>query len=180
MTTQTQLACALLLMTGAIAHAAEAAHVHGVARLDVAVESTKLTIQLESPLDNLVGFERAPRTDAERALVNTAVARLKAADAMFKIDPAGQCKLTKVDLASAALKLGTPDPEEVKAGHADIDGSFEFDCADAAKARFVDVDLFSFPHLQRLEIQAATPPGQFKQSLKRPAQRVAQRVVLTK
>ena len=34
------------------------------------------------------------------------VAALKAADSLFRIDPAAQCSLAKVDLASAALKLG--------------------------------------------------------------------------
>ena len=42
------------------------AHQHGVARLDVAVEATRVTLYLDTPLDNLLGFERAPRTDAER------------------------------------------------------------------------------------------------------------------
>ena len=53
-----------------------------------------------------------------------------------------------------------------------IDGSFEFECVDAAKARYVDVGLFEFARLQRLEVQLATPVGQFKRDLKRPASRI--------
>ena len=160
------------LWGGLPAQAAEHAHAHGVAKLDVAVEATRVSLQLDSPLDNLLGFERAPRTDAERRQADAAMARLKAADSMFRIDPAAQCKLAHVELASAALKLGKPDPEEEKAGHADIDGSFEFECVDAAKARYVDVGLFEFARLQRLEVQLATPVGQFKRDLKRPASRI--------
>jgi hypothetical protein len=93
---------------------------------------------------------------------------------MFVIDPAAQCQLASVDLSSAALKLGHPDPqEEQQDGHADIDGSFEFTCVDATKAAFIDVGLFDFAHLQRLEVQVATPRGQFKRDLKRPAKRIA-------
>jgi len=163
-----------LCLTPLLALAAGKAHVHGIAKLDVAVEATKITLQLESPLDNLLGFERAPRTDAERQQADAMVAKLKAADAMFRIDPAAQCTLAKVDLASSALKLGQPDPAEE--GHADIDGSFEFTCADAARAAFIDVGLFDYKRLQRLEVQVAAPKGQFKRDLKRPAARI----VLTK
>lgn len=167
---------ASLLVTLPLSHAAGSAHQHGVAKLDIAVEATKLTLQLESPLDNLIGFERAPRTDTERRQTDAAVAKLRAAASMFKIDPAAQCNLASVELSSSALKLGKPNPEEEKAGHADIDGSFEFSCLDTAKAAYIDVGLFEFSHLQRLEVQVATPRGQFKRDLKRPAKRI----VLTK
>lgn len=159
-----------LLLGVACAQAAGQAHQHGVAKLDIAVDATHLTLQLQSPLDNLLGFERAPRTKAEREQADALVARLKAAAPLFKIDPAAQCTLANVTLASSALQLGEPDPSE--AGHADIDGSFEFTCADATKAAFVDVGLFEFARLQRIEVQVATPSGQFKRDLTRPAGRI--------
>jgi len=151
--------------------AAGHAHVHGIAKLDIAVEAGKLVVHLDSPLDNILGFERAPGTDAERRQADAALARLKAAS-MFRIDPAAQCRLVGVDLASAALHLGKPDPEEETDGHADIDGTFEFDCVDATKAAHVDVGLFEFARLQGLEVQVATPAGQFRRDLKRPAVRI--------
>jgi Protein of unknown function (DUF2796) len=168
-------ALASLLAAAPPSYAAGKAHQHGAAKLDIAVEATKLTLELECPLDNLLGFERGPRTDAERKQADAAVTRLKAGAEMFRIDPAAQCTLTKVELASAALKLGQPDPKEAKEakeGHADIDGSFEFTCADATKAAYIDVGLFEFKRLQRLEVQVATPRGQFKRDLKRPAVRI--------
>jgi hypothetical protein len=141
------------------------AHSHGKATLDVAVEPQRLSVQLSSPLDNLLGFERAPRSDVERRLTDAAVAKLRAAGEVFKIDPAAQCTLANVDLSSAALKLGRPDPEEEKSEHADIDGTFEFTCVDTAKARYIDVGLFEFKRLHRLDAQVATPRGQFKRTL---------------
>jgi hypothetical protein len=152
---------------------AAGAHEHGVVHLDVAVEGRRITLQLESPLDNLLGFERAPRRDAERRRADTAVARLKAADKLFAIDGAALCKLTKVELSSAALKLGpaaAPDAD----GHADLDASFDFDCADATRAGFIDVRLFdAFERMQRIEVQAITPKAQFKATLTRPQRRIA-------
>jgi hypothetical protein len=168
-----KLAVATLLVIAGVAHAAGPAHVHGLARLDIAIEATRVTVQMEMPQENLLGHERAPRNDAERKQADAVVARLRAAGAMFVIDPAAQCQPATVELSSAALTLGKPDPKAAQAGHADIDGSFEFTCVDATKAAYIDVGLFEFARLQRLEVQVAAPRGQFKRELKRPHRRIA-------
>lgn len=167
------LACAAVLFHSPASFAAGNAHSHGDARLDVAVDATSLSIQFSSPLDNLVGFERAPRTDRERQRADAAVARLEDAEAVFKIDPAAQCRLAKVEVASAALKLGKPEPHGHEEGHADLDGSFEFACADATRATFIDVDLFQFKRLHRIDAQVASPAGQFKRTLRPSARRLS-------
>ncbi|MCW5659142.1 MAG: DUF2796 domain-containing protein [Burkholderiaceae bacterium] len=161
------------LLLAAVQVAAAEPHSHGNAKLDIAVEPTKISIAFESPLDNLLGFERAPRTDRERQQADAMVAKFQAAQALFQIDPAAQCQLARAELTSAALKLGQPSGKAEQAGHADIDGSFEFNCADAAKAAYIEHGLFQFARLQRLEVQLATPKGQSKRSLKRPAGRIA-------
>lgn len=161
-----------------LAHAAGAghgAHSHGLARLDIAVESDRITLQFSSPLDNLLGFERAPRNDKERQLADATIATLNDAASMFRIDPAGQCKPAKVTLSSAALKLGGVSAADEKSDHADIDGTFEFTCATPAKAAHVDLGLFAFKRLQRLEVQVAAPGGQFKRTATAAAPRVALR-----
>ncbi len=163
--------CLLLAGWACAAHAAGQAHVHGVARLDIAVDAHQITLQLESPLDNLLGFERAPRTDAERRQTDALLARLRSADTMFRIDPAAGCTLARVTLTSAALKLGDAPPGEE--GHADLDADVNFNCTDAAKARSIDVALFDVAaRLQRLEVQVATPQGQFRRDLARPDRRI--------
>lgn len=167
------LMAALLGACAAPAAAQGHAHVHGIATLDVAVESRKVSIHLDSPLDNFLGFERAPRTDAERQLADGVIARLKAADTMFRLDPAAGCKAAKVELASAALRLGTSGAEDAAQGHADLDADFEFDCLDASKAAFLDVGLFQFARLQRLQVQVVTPQAQFRHDLARPKSRIA-------
>jgi len=156
-----------------IAVAAGKAHEHGAARLDVAIEGTRVTLGLEAPLDNLLGFERAPRNAAEKQAADAAVATLKAADRLFKFDPAAGCALTGVTLASAALGLGDAKAEPGDE-HADIDAEFVFTCQDASQVAGIDVGLFdAFKRLQRLDVQVATARGQFKQTLKRGAARIA-------
>jgi zinc/manganese transport system substrate-binding protein len=177
----TPVAVAMTVMAAASANASASApsaaaghaHEHGVVKLDITIEPGKLTVQMESPLDNLVGFERAPRSDAERKTVAAAVARLQAADTLFKIDPAGGCTLKHVDLTSAPLTLGRPEPGAGADGHADLDGGFEFTCKNSALVAFIDLGLFSaFGHMQRIDVQIAALKGQAKRTLKRPDVRI--------
>ncbi len=152
-------------------------HEHGAARLDLALEGRLLSLQLEAPLEALLGFERAPRNDAERRLVDVAVARLKASDRLFMPDAAGACALRRVELTSPVLKLGAgaggAHGKPAGAGHADLDAIIEFDCKDPTKLSFIEVALFeAFPKMQRIDVQVATDKGQSRRSLKRPANRI--------
>jgi hypothetical protein len=164
-----------LLSLSSAAHSPKA-HEHGALKLDVAISAdNQVVIDMQAPLDNLLGFERAPRTDAERQQADAVIAALKAADTLFRIDPAAGCTLAGTELQSAVLQLGMPPTgHAADDGHADLDGRFTFTCKDAAKAAFIDVKLFDrYRRIQRIDVQAVTPQGQFKRTLKRPAGRLA-------
>lgn len=53
------------------------AHQHSVAQGRLAVESGELYLMLEIPGANLVGFEHPPRNEAEREVLDDALARLR-------------------------------------------------------------------------------------------------------
>jgi hypothetical protein len=170
-------ACHLLIGLVAVVLAGGAgagpAHEHGVARLDVAVDPGRVVLALDTPLDNLLGFEHAPRNDAERQKAEAALARLRDGAKLFRIDPAAGCTLARVELISAALGLGKADAAG-KDGHGDLEGQFEFRCTSGAMASFVEVRLFdAFAGFKRLDLQVATPRGQMKATLRRPQTRVA-------
>ena len=152
--------------------AAGKAHEHGVARLDVAVDGLRVSMELDTPLDNLIGFERAPRTDAERDKANAAVAKLRLGEALFRIDAAAGCTLDKVELRSAPLQLG-PVSTTTSGDHGDLTALYMFNCKAGAKAGFVEVGLFeAFASLKRIDLQVVTPKGQLKATLRRPTSRV--------
>ena len=162
--------CLLAAPLAALAHGA---HEHGAATLDIAIEANQIVVQFQSPLDNLVGFERAPRTDAERQRANDAVARLKDGERMFQFDPAAGCKLARSSIDSPALGLGiAADGAAPPVGHADLFASWEFNCRDAAQATQVDVGLFAFNPLKRVRVQLALPKAQAQRELKRPNNRI--------
>ncbi|WP_418314806.1 ZrgA family zinc uptake protein [Piscinibacter sakaiensis] len=167
LTVRRSIACALAALP--LLGIAGQAHVHGAAKLDIAIDARTLVIALDSPLDNLLGFERAPRSAAERSKTDEMVARLKAGTP-FRIDPQAGCRLAHVDLVSAVLQLGSQPA--AAAGHADLRASFEFQCEAAERAGHVDVELFGHPHMQRIDVQIAGPTGQFKQRLTKSARRV--------
>ena len=151
------LAVAAAIASPSFAHG-PGAHVHGVGRLDIAIEGDTLTLALESPLDNLLGFEHPPTTDRQKAAVRAMAASLNKPAALFVTTPAAECAATKVKLDSPVLE---PAQKDAGDGHADLDGEFVFHCAHAEALHDVEIRLFgAFPRLQRLDVQIAGPRGQ--------------------
>ncbi len=143
------------------------AHEHGVLRLEVAVAPGGISVRLESALDNLVGFEHAPRTDGERSMAAAAMIKLTAASVLFKVDAAAGCDAgqSKVDAPLWQAAAGKPQAGHATtpaaAGHGDLDASYEFKCKTPALAQHIETTLFStFPRLKRIEVQTVTPRGQ--------------------
>lgn len=166
--------CLTALHLSTASQATEAAHVHGLMHLDIAVERQLLTLQLETPLDSLLGFERRPRTPGERQAADALLKQMGDATALFKPDAAAQCVLAKVSIESAALQSKASAKESGQEGeHADLDASYEFSCARPEQLTAIDIGLFdAFKRLQKIEVQVAGAQGQSKQTLQRPDKRV--------
>lgn len=167
------LAAALCAVASTVS-AAGKPHEHGALKLDVAIEGHKLTIEMEAPLDNLLGFERAPRTDAERKAAADVLARLRSPDKgtpLFVPDASAQCTLGKAEVQAPVLEPGaTPATQDE---HADLDASYEFSCAKPDELRLLEVGLFdAYKRTQRIDVQVAGPKGQAKVTLRRPARKV--------
>jgi hypothetical protein len=160
-------ACAATTLHAAAAHE-PGAHVHGVAELRVVVDGARLEATLESPLDNLLGFEHAPRTDAQRDAVRAMAATLRGSPGPLTPTAAARCTLESVHLASSALPavlLGetaaAAAPADAQEGHADLDASFTWRCEAPAQLAGLDVGLMhAFPRIRRLDAQVVGPKGQ--------------------
>ncbi len=166
------------------AMAAGKAHEHGAVKLDVAIDGNTLSIGMAAPLDNLLGFERAPRTDAERKAAAEVLARLRDPDKggrLFTLDAAAQCTLSQADVQAPVLEPGArtdtkaadAKAADAKDDHADLDASYAFTCARPGDLRSLDLGLFdAYKRIQRIDVQVAGPSGQSKVTLKRPARSV--------
>jgi hypothetical protein len=160
-------ALALALAAGAVG-AAPHAHDHGTAQMQIALDGPVLTLSLRLPMDGLVGFERAPRTDAERKAWGEALGRLRQADGLFKPDAAAQCRLeqAQVDDPTAVAPAGRGGSDK----HADVDAEIRFRCAQPGQLRALDVGLLeAYPRIKRVEAVIVTAQGQRKLTLRRPA-----------
>jgi hypothetical protein len=165
-------------------HREHGAHEHGVAQLNVALEGNTLEIELESPAVNIVGFEHAPRDQAERQAVRSAMETLRNGPGVFALPASAACKLADVEVESALLEEArehghaaehhatahTHDGE----AHADFRVHYRFHCATPDGLRYIDVQLFKlFPATEELDAQVVTPRGQRAVELNAGAARLA-------
>lgn len=179
------LALPFALLPLAVAHAAEehdhehgslGAHEHGVGRLNAALDGQTLELELESPAMNLVGFEHAATTDADKAKVAAARAQLEKPLALFNLPKAAGCVVASQELESPLFgdKPAADDhddddhDEDAKDGHehhhdhSEIHAHYQFTCAAPGALKTLDLaNIFNtFPATQKIQVQLISPSGQ--------------------
>lgn len=136
------------------------AHVHGVAKLEVAVDGSRIDLHLESPLEALLGFEHAPRTEKEKAAVARMHTTLKQAERLFVPTAAAGCRLVSVQVEAAVLEAGHKGHDHHDE-HGDLDADFHFTCAQPGKLTGMEVRLAdAFPRMRRVDAQVVSGRGQ--------------------
>ena len=125
-------------------------HSHGEARLDVVIDKGQISLSLELPLDAAVGFERAPKSDKEKAALVAAEHTLKDTG-LFVPTAAAQCSAQSVELQMP----------QFSGEHADFEATYRFQCAAPAALKGIETHLFKhFKRLYRIEAQRVGPmPG---------------------
>jgi hypothetical protein len=142
------------------------AHVHGEASLEVMLEGDSLVLELLAPMEAVVGFERAPRNDAERTQIRQVVERLSQ-NALLRPDRTGQCDMLgqKITLPPAMAETSS---EHTNDAHVDLHARFEFRCRQAAALTQLEVGLFdAFSRLRRIQARVIDLRGQSAQILTR-------------
>ncbi len=149
-------------------------HVHGKAKLFVAVDATIVTMILESPQWNLVGFEGTPKTPEESAALHEARERIADGAHLFSFNKDADCRHVAVESESDLVML---DPDENEAArvhgdshhnnpHADMQVTYTFACAQPNALTYVSVGLFArFPELVEVEAVALTGEKQIAAAL---------------
>ena len=104
------------------------AHEHGVGALNIAVEGTTVAMEFHAPGADIVGFEYAAESEADRAAVDAAVATLATPLNLFEMPAAAECTVTQ---ASAELESEEDHHDHAEAAthdeHADHDDHAEHD-----------------------------------------------------
>ncbi|MFC7515861.1 DUF2796 domain-containing protein [Herbaspirillum sp. GCM10030257] len=149
---------ALLCITGS-AIAGEA-HQHGVAQMTVAIEGNTATIEFTSPLENLIGFEHAPRNDKERKVVQALKEKFQKPESLLIPTAAANCRADSVDLELPG--------DHGSDGHADLHATIMYRCKSPVALNAINLRLFdAFPRLDRIKVQLAIPGRQSAVELSR-------------
>lgn len=156
------LGCALMSFSGTPVIAADihGAHVHGVGKLNVALEGDGVWLEIEAPAADIVGFEHPPETSEQHAAVDQAAATLRDGGRLFIFPEAARCALAETTLESALLEHGAGH-EHDEAAHAEFHARYVFRCERPDRASHVDVAYFqAFPAAEELDVTVISPNGQ--------------------
>ncbi|MDH0023099.1 DUF2796 domain-containing protein [Pseudomonas monteilii] len=149
------------------AHGTLGAHEHGVAKLNAVLDGNTLELELDSPAMNLVGFEHAANSGADKAKVAAVRQQLEQPLKLFGLSAAAGCKEDQQELESplfgdAPKADEDGDEHEHSHQHSDIGAHYQLTCANPDKLAQVDLaPLFkAFPATQKINVQLIGPNGQ--------------------
>jgi hypothetical protein len=131
-------------------------HSHGVGQLGIVLEQEQLTLLLEIPQHDLVGFERAAKTAREQVTVQAVLEKLGQPERLFTPAAAGQCVLAEKSV-TAPLLTGGP----AAGGHGDVEARYVYRCASPAALNELKANVLKeFPRVRSLTVSFAGPKGQ--------------------
>ena len=166
------------MLIGSQANATErelAAHQHGHGFLNIAIEGSTMWIELETPGADIVGFEHPARSDADKAAIADATARLGDPVGLFGIPSQASCTLETVTVSPVGYGLGMDDDHdtdsdhdahdehanEEESFHAEFYAEYSLQCADPAAITSLIFTYFDvFPGAEEVQVTVITEDGQ--------------------
>jgi hypothetical protein len=161
-------------------------HVHGHGTLNIAIEDKRVSMELEVPGMDIVGFEHAPSTDDQKAAVDKAKARLEKPLGVFSLPADAGCTVAEAKVAveaehhhdgdddghdhDADHKDGAKDDDghDEHAGHNQFHVNYALDCTSPAELTTVTFDYFTlFAGAHDLTVNVVTAKGQSKYEVSR-------------
>jgi hypothetical protein len=164
------------------AHRELGPHVHGHGNLNIAVEDKRVSMELEVPGMDIVGFEHAASTDDQKAAVEKAKAELAKPLAVFLLPSAAGCSVADAkvaieaehhhdgdedhdedhDKADADHKAGDANHDrDEHAGHNEFHVTYALDCTKPAELSSIEFTYFKlFDGAHDLTVNVVTAKGQ--------------------
>ena len=141
-------------------------HVHGAVTFNIALEGETLAIELEAPADNVVGFEKSPRNDAERTAIADANRWLASGRGIALVPRNAGCRLLSVDFT----------PPKFGAGHADYRARVAYRCPNPSALEWVELRaLERLLEVDKVEVNVVTASVQRQTELAAGGARVSLR-----
>lgn len=149
-------------------HASLDAHEHGSASLNIALEGNSLELELDSPAMNLLGFEHAAHSTADRAKLASVKRLLEQPQQLFTLPAAAGCQLTSSELHSPLFEEKHEHGKHAdEADHSDIEAHYQFNCANPQALDSLSLATFfqQFSGLEKLQVQLIGASGQSGKTL---------------
>lgn len=144
-------------------HSSLDAHEHGSASLNIALEGNTLELELDSPAMNLLGFEHAAHSTADRAKLASVKRLLEQPQQLFTLPAAANCQITSSELHSPLFEAESTDhAHEHEHEHSDIEAHYQFSCANPQALDSLSLAAFfqQFAGLEKLQVQLISATGQ--------------------
>lgn len=149
------------------------AHEHGRGTLNLAIEGTRVSLELEAPGVDIVGFEHAAKTARQKAAVEKATKLLLAPQSLFKFPAEAGCVVADANVEIENEEHGHADAggkgtarKQAEAGgdehaHSNFHAQYSFTCNAPASITALEFGYFqAFAGAQKLEVNVITPKGQ--------------------
>lgn len=150
------------------------AHQHGHGALNIAIEGPRVSIELRVPGADIVGFEHAAKTKAQRAAVDKAKEQLAAPLALFSLSRAATCvvKESNVKIAGGDEAKGAKD-KGTDHDHSEFHADYTLECSAPQNLKSIEFPYFRiFKGAEELNVNVITPKGQSKFEVTRRKPRV--------
>ena len=167
----------LATSTNLFAKEQHGAHEHGKAKLDIAIEGTKVSLGFESPAESIYGFEHEAKNPKDIAARDAAVKELKENTAnLFQFQPALGCTVATATVEpwvtedhdhAKADKKGKKEQHKKHGKHGEVHADYSFTCAKNPSGSKLTVTLTDkFPRLREIVVQFVSDKKQTGATLK--------------
>jgi hypothetical protein len=152
-------------------------NVHGTTIVDVAQNGRELAIAFELSGLDAVGFEHAPRSEAERNKINTTLNILQSPDEWVIPNAEAHCHRSFIGVTPNVFRISheeeAPQPKRSRDEYADIGVQYSFTCDAPLQLRALEFDLIGrFPKLRAIIVNVTAPGGQSQAVITTPSAQI--------
>ncbi|EHN71684.1 zinc uptake protein ZrgA [Aliivibrio fischeri] len=160
------------------------AHVHGVVETNIAQDGDHLLFEITAPGADVVGFEHAPKDDAQKQILANAVKTLNNPNLIFTLPENAKCTFEEAHVSHNLVNHNDHDDHEhdhdhdhdhdqhdgehhkEHGKHGEFSAQYEYHCEAISNLDQIETQWFThFPHTHKMTIQYLGDAGQKAASL---------------
>lgn len=139
-------------------HQHQEPHVHGVSKIKLTADHTNIWIQLDSPANNIVGFERIATSLKEKKRINNAKLILSNPERLFDFQGSHCSKQSDTVNFNGLLESHNHQTHNT---HTEITAQYHFTCDSIKELSYISIQIFNkFPNILEINAQWISDTGQ--------------------